>query len=117
MAQRLRPEARRRPAHAGRAQDAARPRRRGRARIAPERGATRVLARRPRRPRARQGARAREDRGRRELAALARAHVLEAEATLDAEVAARDVVVVGGGDLDDLVVLHVEGEVAADAAV
>src|SRR5262249_41836653 len=44
-------------------------------------------------------------------------HVLEAETALDAQVPARRVVVVGGGDLHDLVVLHVQGEVAADAAV
>src|SRR5665647_1980900 len=43
--------------------------------------------------------------------------VLVAEASLDAEVAARDVVVVGRADLDDLVVLDVQRQVAADAAV
>src|SRR4051794_3581830 len=42
---------------------------------------------------------------------------LEAEAALDAEVAARDVVVVRRGDLDDRVVLDVQREVAAHAAV
>ena len=41
---------------------------------------------------------------------LARLHVLEAEAALDAEVAARDVVVVRARHLDDLVVLHVQLE-------
>src|SRR5579884_1694338 len=42
---------------------------------------------------------------------------LEAEAALDAEVALRHVVVVGRRDVDDLTVLHVQLEVAADAAV
>src|SRR5690348_4225505 len=46
-----------------------------------------------------------------------RLDVLEAEAALDAEVPARDVVVAGRGDLDDLVVLDVQGEGAAHAAV
>ena len=41
----------------------------------------------------------------------------EAEATLDAEVAERDVVVGHARHLDDPVVLHVELERAADAAV
>ncbi len=44
-------------------------------------------------------------------------HVLVAEAPLDAEVAAGDVVVVGARDLHDRIVLHVQLEVAADAAV
>src|SRR5947209_5755908 len=44
-------------------------------------------------------------------------HELVAEAALDAEVALGDVVVVRRGDVDDLVVLHVQLEVAADAAV
>ena len=44
-------------------------------------------------------------------------HVREAEATLDAEVAERDVVVGRARHLDDPVVLHVELERAADAAV
>src|SRR5690349_9681129 len=42
---------------------------------------------------------------------------LEAEPALDAEVAAGHGVVERGGDLDDLVVLLVQHEVAADAAV
>src|SRR4051794_38023223 len=53
----------------------------------------------------------------RRSAIAARLHVLEAEAALDTEVPARDVVVVGARDLDDRVVLHVELQVAADAAV
>ena len=44
-------------------------------------------------------------------------HVLVAEAPLDAEVAARHVVVVGARDLHDRIVLHVQLEIAADAAV
>src|SRR5690348_8410368 len=43
--------------------------------------------------------------------------VLEAEAALDAEVAAGDVVVERGCHLDDLVVLHVQRQVEADAEV
>jgi hypothetical protein len=39
---------------------------------------------------------------------------LEAEAALDAEVTVRDVVVIWGRYLDDLVVLDVEREVASD---
>src|SRR5216683_3160192 len=42
---------------------------------------------------------------------------LVAEASLDAEIAAGDVVVVRRADLDDVAVLDVQGEVAADAAV
>src|SRR4051812_21831539 len=49
--------------------------------------------------------------------AVAHLHVLEAEAALDAQVAARHVVVVGARDLDGAVVLHVQVEVAAHAAV
>ena len=44
-------------------------------------------------------------------------HELEAEAALDAEVAARDRMVERRRDLDDLVVLLVQDQVAADAAV
>src|SRR5450755_235038 len=43
--------------------------------------------------------------------------VLEAEPALDAEIAPRDVVVIGRADLDDLVVLNVQGEIAANSAV
>src|SRR5581483_12239560 len=43
--------------------------------------------------------------------------VLVAEAALDAEVAARHVVVVRRRDVDDLTALHVQLDVAADAAV
>src|SRR5262249_15274203 len=46
-----------------------------------------------------------------------RLNVLEAEAALDAQVAARDVVVVGARHLDDRVVLHVQLEGAADTAI
>ena len=53
----------------------------------------------------------------RALRGPAQLDVLEAEAALDAEVAARDVVVGGARHLDDPVVLHVELEGAADAAV
>ena len=42
---------------------------------------------------------------------------LVAEPPLDAEVAARDVVIVRRRDLDDVAVLHVQRQVAADAAV
>src|SRR5262245_29759162 len=45
------------------------------------------------------------------------ARVLPAEAALDAEVALRDSGVERRGHLDDRVVLHVQGERAADAAV
>src|SRR4029077_2095361 len=48
---------------------------------------------------------------------LAPVHPLPPEAALDAQVAVGDVVVEGGGDLDDLLVLDVDGEGAADAAV
>ncbi len=58
-----------------------------------------------------------QTRGRALLRAAAVLDEAEAEAPLDAEVPARDVVVVGRADLDDLVVLHVQREVAADAAV
>src|SRR5581483_9436897 len=43
--------------------------------------------------------------------------VAVAEPSFDAEVAARDVVVVGRGHLHDRVVLHVQRQVAADAAI
>ena len=43
--------------------------------------------------------------------------VLEAEAALDAEVPARDVMVVGRGDLHDLIVLDMQREVAANTTV
>src|SRR5438552_10699658 len=42
---------------------------------------------------------------------------LESEATLDTQVAAGDVMVVRRRHLDDVAVLHVQGQVAADAAV
>src|SRR3989442_909157 len=48
---------------------------------------------------------------------LAALHKLKAEAALDTEVAPRHVVVKGGGDLDDGVVLDVQVERAADATV
>src|SRR3954471_5800617 len=44
-------------------------------------------------------------------------HPLPPEPPLDAEVAVGDVVVQGGGDLDDLLVLHVDGERAAHSTV
>src|SRR6185436_17438048 len=44
-------------------------------------------------------------------------HEAPAEAPLDAEIAARNVVVEGRRGLDDLAVLHVERQGAADAAV
>src|SRR5947199_446487 len=44
-------------------------------------------------------------------------HPLPPEATLDAQVAVGDIVVERRGDLDDLLVLDVDGEGAADAAV
>src|SRR6267143_6003727 len=44
-------------------------------------------------------------------------HELPAEPPLDAEVAAGDVVVQRGGDLDDLIVLHAQLQGAADATV
>ena len=43
--------------------------------------------------------------------------MLEAEPALDAEVAVGDVDIGGGGDLHDLVLLHMEGKGAAHAAV
>src|SRR5439155_24194487 len=44
-------------------------------------------------------------------------HVLEPESALDAQVSARHVVVGGGGDLHDRVVLDVELQLAPDAAI
>src|SRR5262245_3383312 len=44
-------------------------------------------------------------------------HEVPAEAALDAEVSAGHLALDGGGDLDDPLVLHVDGQRAADAAV
>src|SRR5438093_12000102 len=51
------------------------------------------------------------------LASVAILHVPPAEAALDAEIAPRDVVFVRRGDLHDLVVLDMQRERAADAAI
>src|SRR5919204_2930934 len=53
----------------------------------------------------------------RALARAAAVHELVAEAALHTEEAARDGMVARRGDLDDAVVLHVQPQLAADAAV